>query len=532
MEDEITITRDWKSNMREDKIERIVKSGIGVLASLFLLFLLGNRLGYSYRFPREYYEIATLTKVPVYQQLLFLLFTTLVLLGVAYCYSRIPKKERFNQLLLIIMTILLAITSILWVFDGTVFQPGGDPQYICESAKNILNGQYDSLMKGGYLERYPYQKGITFLIECIFFIFKNNGYTVLYLLNALSIPAIYVTGYQIQKRCTGEFGVFLYLVLLPLCFPLIFYSCFIYGECMSILFTLLTILSVLNWREHWSFRFVGGISAFLALVFRTNSVIVFIAIFLLASIESIKKRTWKLLFFSLYLFVIAFAGKMCLELQYEIRTGIEAEDGMPVEGWLLMGIQEGVRGNGWYNDVSVEVYDKNACDSKAAAEEFRMLLSERLLEMKESPRYTFEFFKKKVLSQWNEATLESLLVINSSADTNTFTKPKQKLLFYEWYSPFINFMENYQLVIYIGALSFALFMLKKREQKNLFIYIPILTFIGGFIFQTIWEAKSRYILYYYVLLILCSTAGIEEIVQWGKTIIKRRRKEDVTEVAE
>ena len=41
------------------------------------------------------------------------------------------------------------------------------------------------------------------------------------------------------------------------------------------------------------------------MVFRTNNVIVLIAIFLLAA------------------FIIAFAGKMCMELQYEIRTGIE-----------------------------------------------------------------------------------------------------------------------------------------------------------------------------------------------------------------
>lgn len=517
--------------MRADKIEKIVRIVIGLLASLFLIFLLGNRLGSSFRFPREYYELATETPTLILKQGLFLLITTLFLGGVIYAYGKIKRKEHFNQILFVIMMILLTIFSLFWVFDGTVFRPGGDPQYICESAKNILNGNYDSLIKGGYLERYPYQMGITFFIECIFRFCGSDGYFVLYLLNTLSIPAIYTIGYLIQKKCSSELGVFLYLILLPLCLPLIFYSCFIYGECMSILFTLLTILAVLRWKEHWSWVLIGAISSFLAMVFRTNSVIALIAIFILVLVECKKNRSWKYVLFSLVLFLSAFVGKFCIELQYEVRTGVEVDGGMPIEGWLLMGMQEGVRGNGWYNDISVEIYDKNGCDVRAASEEFRTLLFERLLEMKESPRYTLEFFEKKILSQWNEATLECLLVINSSADTNTFTKPKQKLLFYDWYIPFIEFVEIYQVVIYIGALGMAIFMLRRCAHKNILVYIPILTFIGGFIFQTFWEAKSRYILYYYVLLILCSASGIEQIVQWMKNVLKKRRREDAKEIA-
>lgn len=82
--------------MRADKIEKIVRIVIGLLASLFLIFLLGNRLGSSFRFPREYYELATETPTLILKQGLFLLITTLFLGGVIYAYGKIKRKEHFN----------------------------------------------------------------------------------------------------------------------------------------------------------------------------------------------------------------------------------------------------------------------------------------------------------------------------------------------------------------------------------------------------------------------------------------------------
>lgn len=122
--------------------------------------------------------------------------------------------------------------------------------------------------------------------------------------------------------------------------------------------------------------------------------------------------------------------------------------------------------------------------------------------------------------------MESLLVLNASADPNTFTKSKLDLLFYDNYQPFINYMEYYRLIINFGGICYALYLIKERKkQREIYQMFPMVVFIGAFLFQIIWEAKSRYILFYMPFFILCATIGYGYLISICNNIIRKKDKE-------
>ena len=64
--------------------------------------------------------------------------------------------------------------------------------------------------------------------------------------------------------------------------------------------------------------------------------------------------------------------------------------------------------------------------------------------------------------------------------------------------------------IYGGAL---IAIIKNRKNLSNDFILLITIFIGGVLFHTIWEMKSRYTLPYVIMLIPIANIGIQEIVQ-------------------
>ena len=65
--------------------------------------------------------------------------------------------------------------------------------------------------------------------------------------------------------------------------------------------------------------------------------------------------------------------------------------------------------------------------------------------------------------------------------------------------------------IYVFALIGVLGRLFSKEniQKGTLLYdIPLIVFVGGFLFSLVWEAKARYMLPYYILLHMYAAYGL------------------------
>ena len=90
--------------------------------------------------------------------------------------------------------------------------------------------------------------------------------------------------------------------------------------------------------------------------------------------------------------------------------------------------------------------------------------------------------------------------------------------------------EMYQkaLTILIYGGSFIA-ILKNRKGLTNELILMIIIFIGGVLFHTIWEMKSRYTLPYVIMLIPVSTIGVQyitDIINFKKPMIKRLNKKN------
>ena len=480
------------------------------LAGLILLGLSLYALRYSYLFPVEYLEIATPQKDSVWKTVVGAAALFFLLLLVSYGIRQVNyRKQKLLQALLALMFVLAAF---LFIQDGTVYQAGSDPRYICDSA---AEGDYSPLQAGGYLDQYPYQLGLTLYTELVFRLTGVWNVKALVFANLLAMTAGLAFGQLFLKklhaiRQSSGFSV-CYLLYLPI----YLYLPFLYGEALAICFTfafLWQLASFLGDRKKLRMLWLAAFAC-LMVICRANAMIVLIAVAIVLLLMMIRKWDKWLLAAILVTFAAVFAGRGLVTWQYELRAGEKVSDGIPASAWIAMGMMEDIRGNGWYNGYGPELYAECGYDAEAVDREAKAYMAERIWEFGKNPKACLAFYKGKALSQWNEPTAESLLVLRASVDTEQISNGKYQLMFGNRYQPYLTYMNSYQFLLYLLAFLGCIRLLtgkagKKGMLEQYLFCVLALLLIGGFLFQLLWEAKSRYIYYYMVLLLPLATLGI------------------------
>ena len=186
----------------------------------------------------------------------------------------------------------------------------------------------------------------------------------------------------------------------------------------------------------------------------------------------------------------------------------QLKEGVPASSYCAMGMQEASRGNGEYNGFNFYTYQDTNLDQALTKERNHEAIRERLLTFKEQPFYAFQFYKDKFLSQWTDGSFASRQATLSHYGRTQFF---QEVYEGKYANTFMQYCNIYQLFIYIGGFLFVLQDLLAKEQTHngrlLFIYIGMIGIIGGFLFHMVWEANSRYILPYFLLLLPYSAIG-------------------------
>lgn len=140
-----------------------------------------------------------------------------------------------------------------------------------------------------------------------------------------------------------------------------------------------------------------------------------------------------------------------------------------------------------------------------------------------------EFYTKKIASMWAECTFGSVwynLSFNfGDMSVNEGTATEEQILEYENVDKevlrFYNLNKTYEKILVLLIFSAVLiFMLRNNDITNEQVLL-ILIFIGGFLFHMLWEAKSRYIIPYVIILIPIASIGIKETCEWIKNIVKK-----------
>ena len=160
-------------------------------------------------------------------------------------------------------------------------------------------------------------------------------------------------------------------------------------------------------------------------------------------------------------------------------------------------------------------------------------IQNQLTNFAENPSECFWFYIVKIASMWNENTFGSIwynlsfnfgnMSVNEGQATEEQVSNYNKVdnFIYNNYNLFVMYDKIIVMFIYVAVL---LFILRNKNISNEQI-LPILIFLGGFLFHIFWEGKSRYVMPYVVMLIPIASIGIKENIQWiGTKVNKTKNK--------
>ena len=288
----------------------------------------------------------------------------------------------------------------------------------------------------------------------------------------------------------------------------------------------------------------------LSVMLRKNSLIPVIAVLLVLLFEALRpgrngKMRLGLLIMAVCLAVTSVGILPLVQKCYEKKAGNTLSSGVTAMSYLAMGMQEASRGCGWYNGFNIDTYDTAGMDTALANEISRLAIDERLAYFREHPGYTADFYLHKHLSQWADGTY-------ASRQATLATYGGRSAFFKEVYEGslsggYIEWCNAWQNVLYLGVLVFCIDSLKKRRKSKvvghmadqtaghtagctadhmadqlgadqlgadrhgadrLYIYVGLIAVLGGFLFHTFWEANSRYIFSYSLLLMPYCGTGV------------------------
>lgn len=481
----------------------------------------------------------------------------LLFCGCLYLYEKIGEKFR-RGLLVFTLTFVFGLGILLILFGRTV--PAADALSVYNAAAEWILGNTDIIHPTvSYLSYYPQQIGLMAFLELLLRIWNLTGLSapawhfiklvyVCLLCGAiwfqyLSLQYLWPENYKKISCC--------YLVLVCCNLPMIMYSSFVYGEIPS--FAALSVGCYLLLRllgsgtaPHMLCRmlFTGlGSILFLTLsvMLRKNSLIPIIAVLLVLLFEALRfgrsvRSRLCLLGMAVCLAVTSVGILPLVQKCYEKKSGNTLSSGVTAMSYLAMGMQEASRGCGWYNGFNIDTYDTAGMDTALANEISRLAIDERLAYFREHPGYTADFYLHKHLSQWADGTY-------ASRQATLATYGGRSSFFKEVYEGslsggYIEWCNAWQNVLYLGVMVFCIDSLKKRRKSKvagqttgqtagcsadqmaeqlgtdllgadqLYVYVGLIAVLGGFLFHTFWEANSRYIFSYSLLLMPYCGAGV------------------------
>ncbi len=458
------------------------------------------------------------------------------LCAAAFGISRLFAGRRLRALTVAVMVWYLIGGALLVVFGKTV--PAADAMSVYSCAEALSFGDTSVISSPeSYLSYYPQQVGLMAFLEIFFRLYHllpaaiSEGlpayHTIKCLYVLLACITILFQKKTVQLLWEDDTAACLYLVLAGLNLPFLMYTSFVYGEipsftAVSLGFYLLAVL----WRGKKLTRKKSVLSALAALLFlalsvmlRKNSLILIIAVLLVVVFQWLKDRHRLLLLWGIL------CGLCCLfilpatQKYYEHRAGASLSSGVTATSYFAMGMQESSRANGWYNGFNFNTYRDTGRDSAATNTISRAAIRERLDYFSAHPGYTARFYLQKQLSQWADGTY-------ASRQATLATFGGRSSFFDSLYTGnashfFIGYCNLHQLLVYLGAFSFALSEWRKKENA-LPVWLGLIGVTGGFLFHIIWEANARYIFVYSLLLMPYAARGLSLLKEACRTGIHKR----------
>lgn len=497
----------------------------GILLLLLYLSITGSAAVYGGAEQVWFYKDS-----PLYHLLVFMLVTALgvMILKVRNAEGREEKsreeqeerRKRFVRLLLI-----LSGFYVIWIM-GTMFRPASDQRLVIDCGKALAAGDllpwnqvgfryhYDEFE--GYAYTYPHQNGQILFAAFLSLLAGEQAAFLWQLLNVACLAAgILYTGKMAEEVLEMKNGFYGLALLMMAFLPFSFYVTFAYGTLPGFACSAAAVWYERRFLEERRKRdlILSSVLISAAILFKSNYMIVLTAMVLFFIAEAVfRKKLFPLLGAAAVLSAYLLSHSLVLG-GLSLAAGHSVEGGPPMLTWVEMGLQEGSRAPGWFNNYNVHIYLDNREDRELTAAAVERDLGRTIQYFMEHPDYAADFFNRKLRSIWTEPTFQSLWIQEVKGFGWLFPSFTRSLFkeggtANEIYWQLCNAV---QTLVYAGALLFAVFRFRRVKFQGLFFAV---IFIGGFLFHLFWEAKGQYTVSYFTLLIPYAVLGMQDWIHW------------------
>lgn len=442
-----------------------------------------------------------------------LLFLTAIV-GILYIFYKKQIFEKISVKALAAVAVLFVIgMSLLWIQVSHTY-PEADQKAVSWVSYLMTQNNFLFFEHGKYMQIYPNQLGLAAILETLYRLTGGENWKVFMYLTALANGAVVYLLYRITDRLYHDQNADRLVLLASMgCIQIILYSTFLYGIMLGLAFALGAFYAVLLFLERgkWHYAVSSGILIGISILVKNNYSIFLVALVILLLYDAVKKSGGKSFAAVLIILGLTVILSKSLTAFYEHRSGLTLESGMPKSLWVAMGMQEGERAEGWYNEFNFNTYVNSNCDPVASDAIAKEAITESLQHFQKDPAYAARFYLRKTLSQWNEPTYEALWV--NQFHSGDFSTIVQSIYEGKLYQVLSEYMNLFQLLVFAAVFAGLLICRKGEKRWQLTkLYLPMVI-LGGFIFHTIWEAKSQYIFPYFVCMLPGAAAGIAGVLK-------------------
>lgn len=437
---------------------------------------------------------------------------------------------RFMEVGLVIYTMLLGF---IWIFSVSSI-PAADSQSVFETATGAAVGDYSSITGNGefhnsayydghaYYNFYPFQLGFVFISEIIYRIFGTSSSMPLQVINVICVAIAYLGIVKITKYIFKRRSIqFITILLLAGCFQPMLFCTFVYGNIIGMCCAIWASYFLIRYFQTSKYILLLPCAALLVLatMAKYNNMIYLVAFVIMLIVHTVKEKKWQSIAFALAICVATVGINNLIIISYENRANTDLADGVSQVMYLDMGLNESYMAPGWYNGLALETYKNSNLDNKTAEQKAWSDIKNRIDVFGSNPVYTIDFFGKKIVSQWNEPTFESIWVSEVKAhsyDVNSIGNGMYNGSLGQFFELYFNlYMQILYLLFTIGI--YCLFLKRKTNIETVLLLLVVL---GGFGYHLLFEAKSQYILTYIILLIPTAAFGMNTILEGKYTKVK------------
>ncbi len=434
---------------------------------------------------------------------------------------------RFMEVGLVVYTIMLGL---IWIFSVTSV-PAADSQSVFETATGATVGDYSSITGNGnfynsayynghsYYNFYPFQLGFVLISEIVYRIFGTASSMPVQVINVLCLAAAYLGIAKITKYIFKRRSIeFITILLLAGCFQPMLFCTFVYGNIIGMCCAIWASYFLIRYFQTTKYLLLIPCAVLLivATIAKYNNMIYLVAFVIMLIVHTVKEKKWQSIAFALAICIATVGINNLIIVSYESRANTKLADGVSQVMYLDMGLNDSYMAPGWYNGIAIDTYKSCNLNNEVANQRAWSNIKNRLDVFGSNPGYTFDFFGKKIVSQWNEPSFESIWISevkSHSHEVNSIGNGMYNGSLGQFFELYFNiYMQIVYLLLVIGI--YCLFF---KRMTNIETTLLLLVILGGFGYHLLFEGKSQYILTYIPIMMPTAAFGLNTVLN-GKYI--------------